>query len=269
MAVNKKRYYWLQLSEDWFSSTKIKRLRKISGGDTFVVIYLKMMLKTLNNNGKFIYEGIEDSVSEEIALAIDENPDNVLVTFNYLLKVGLIKELSEAELLLTEVPERTMSKYDKSIARQQQRLSKTDGNLIEGDKVATLSPECRTYIDIDKDIDIEIDKDIDTTATQQKEVVETILLKNEKEHCIYADQINKWSELYPNVDVVLEIKRMKEWCQVNVNNRKTENDVNRFILNWLANAAKQSKYSNKKSEQKNDVGDYDEILASIENERKW
>ena len=94
-------------------------------------------------------------------------------------------------------------------------------------------------------------------------------MKNEKEHCIYADQINKWSELYPNVDVVLEIKRMKEWCQVNVNNRKTENDVNRFILNWLANAAKQSKYSNKKLEQKNDVGDYDEILASIENERKW
>jgi len=263
MAVNKKRYYWLQLSEDWFSSTKIKRLRKISGGDTFVVIYLKMMLKTLNNNGKFIYEGIEDSVSEEIALAIDENPDDVLVTFNYLIKVGLIKELSEAELLLTEVPERTMSKYDKSIARQQQRLSKTDGNLIEGDKVATVSPECRTYIDI------EIDKDIDTTATQPKEAVETILMKNEKEHFVYADQINKWSELYPNVDVVLEIKRMKEWCQVNVNNRKTENDVNRFILNWLANAAKQSKYSNKAAEPKKDLDEYDEILTSIENERKW
>ena len=38
-----KRYYWLKLPDDFFGDKAIKRLRKIAGGDTYVIIYLKMM----------------------------------------------------------------------------------------------------------------------------------------------------------------------------------------------------------------------------------
>lgn len=47
MAENK-RYYWLKLMEDFFRNARIKQLRKIAGGDTNVVIYLKLMLLTIN-----------------------------------------------------------------------------------------------------------------------------------------------------------------------------------------------------------------------------
>ena len=39
-----KRYYWLKLPDDFFRQKPIKKLRKIAGGDTYTIIYLKMLL---------------------------------------------------------------------------------------------------------------------------------------------------------------------------------------------------------------------------------
>ena len=47
-----KRYFWLKLKEDFFRQKEIKKLRKIAGGDTFTIIYLKLQLLSLQDNGK-------------------------------------------------------------------------------------------------------------------------------------------------------------------------------------------------------------------------
>ena len=44
MAVNR-RYYWLQLKEDFFKSKEMKLMRKLPGGEELTIIYLKIMLK--------------------------------------------------------------------------------------------------------------------------------------------------------------------------------------------------------------------------------
>ena len=41
--ANEKRYYWLKFREDFFESKRIKRLRRMAGGDTYLIIYLKML----------------------------------------------------------------------------------------------------------------------------------------------------------------------------------------------------------------------------------
>ena len=51
-AFMAKRYYWLKLKADWFSDKRIKKLRSIAGGDTHTIIYLKMMLLSLKDEGK-------------------------------------------------------------------------------------------------------------------------------------------------------------------------------------------------------------------------
>lgn len=79
---------------------KIKKLRKIAGGDTYTVIYLKMQLLSLKNEGILMYEGTEDNFVDEIALCIDEEPENVGVTVNYLLRQGLLEQVSETDFLL-------------------------------------------------------------------------------------------------------------------------------------------------------------------------
>ena len=90
--VIKKKYFWLKLKDDFFRQKEIKKLRKIAGGDTYTIIYLKMQLLSLKLGGKLIYEGVEDTFADELALELDEDEDNVQLTLYYLSKYSLIVE---------------------------------------------------------------------------------------------------------------------------------------------------------------------------------
>lgn len=96
-----KRYYWLKLKEDYFTNPKIKKLRKIAGGDTFTIIYLKMQLLSVSNQGIIEFEGIENTFEEELALKLDEDLDNVQLTLAYLKAQGLV-ETNNNEYLLVD-----------------------------------------------------------------------------------------------------------------------------------------------------------------------
>lgn len=92
-----KKYVWLKLQKDFFQQKEIKKLRKMtSGGAVYTLIYLKMQLLSLENEGKLYFEGIEDNFVEELALELDENPDDVQMTFLFLQKHQLI-EIGEIE----------------------------------------------------------------------------------------------------------------------------------------------------------------------------
>lgn len=99
-----KKYYWLKLKSDFFTSRAMKKLRKIAGGDTYTVIYLKLQLLSLKDEGLLYYEGVEPTFYEEMALALDEDTDNVRATLIFLENMGLIEQKSNTEFMLTEVP---------------------------------------------------------------------------------------------------------------------------------------------------------------------
>ena len=101
MAV--KRYFWLKLKEEFFQDKEIKKLRRIAGGDTYTIIYLKLMLLSLKSDGRLYFDGIEDTFYEELALEIDEDTDNVKVTLMYLEKMKLVQLVSEDEIFLTQM----------------------------------------------------------------------------------------------------------------------------------------------------------------------
>lgn len=146
-----KRYYWLKLQKDFFIQPKIKKLRKIAGGDTYTIIYLKMQLLSLNNGGKLFFDGIEESFSEEIALTIDEDPDNVKVTVQYLLSQGLIEPCSETEFLMTETQSLICSESESA---ERVRASRKNKAL----QCNTNVTECNNNVQkCNTDIDIELD----------------------------------------------------------------------------------------------------------------
>ena len=99
MAENK-RYYWLKLMDDFFDSKRIKKIRKMAGGDTYTIIYLKMQLLSLKKGGYLEYSGLEDEFYKEIALDIDEDEINVQVTIQYLLSCGLLETSDSIEYKL-------------------------------------------------------------------------------------------------------------------------------------------------------------------------
>lgn len=100
--AEKKRFYWLKLMSGFFSQPKIKKLRRIAGGDTYTIIYLKLQLLSLKDDGWLYFEGIEETFADELALVIDEKPEDVDITLRYLESKGLIMSGSDSGYILTE-----------------------------------------------------------------------------------------------------------------------------------------------------------------------
>ena len=105
MVVKNKRYYWIQLAQDFFKSKEMKLLRKIAGGDTHTIIYLKMMLISLEDGGNIYYDGLADNLAEEIALVIDENVEDIKITLIFLESKGLLTRKNDRDYFLEQVPE--------------------------------------------------------------------------------------------------------------------------------------------------------------------
>lgn len=119
-----RRFYWLKLGDDFFDSKEVKKLRKVAGGDTYTIIYLKMLLKSMSDGGRFYFEGIEETFADEIALEIDENPDDVKMTVGFLLRTGLMQEVSESEVNMTRLPEMVGSESDSARRMRKSREAK-------------------------------------------------------------------------------------------------------------------------------------------------
>ncbi len=92
-----KRFYWLNVGIDFFQDPFIKKLRKTPHGDTSTCIYLKLMLTTLESNGEFIYEHVEDSLEKEWALKLDETLEDIQALFSYLIEHNLLSKSVEKD----------------------------------------------------------------------------------------------------------------------------------------------------------------------------
>lgn len=176
MADNgNKRYYWLKLSEDFFRQKEIKKLRKIAGGDTYTVIYLKMLLRSMEDGGKLYYEGYESDFASELALDIDEDVENVKMTVAFLIANGILHENTVSEYEITTAKEmvgseggsaRRMRKMRavKAIAESEKRmLSQSDGDVTARD----------TDIDIETDIDSDRETDPEIFKKEEEEEEES------------------------------------------------------------------------------------------------
>ena len=164
------RYYWLKLNKDFFKSKRIKKLRKLAGGDTFTIIYLKMQLLSTPTEGVLTYTGLEDTIAEEIALDIDEDPDNVKVTLNYLLKTGLCETISENELFLPFVADSVGS--EGSSAKRVRDFRERQKALQCNTDVTEVKQVCNAEIDIEKDKEIDKSKSNKFTPPTLEEVKE-------------------------------------------------------------------------------------------------
>ena len=166
MTLKNKRYFWIQLAQDFFKSKEMKLLRKIAGGDTHTIIYLKMMLISLEDGGHIYYDGLADNLAEEIALVIDENVEDIKITLIFLESKGLLTRNSDRDYFLEQVPEMVGSETASTRrSRKHRELQKLHCN--------TIATTCNG--DIDKDIDQDIDKEIDIDKDTDKNPVELIV----------------------------------------------------------------------------------------------
>ena len=158
-----KKYYWLKFQKDFFSSLRIKRLRRLAGGDTFTIIYLKLQLLAMTSDGYLEFKGVGESFEDEMALDIDEDIDNVKITINYLLSCDLMKKVDE-KYFLPYVAENTGSETASAERvrnfRERQKVltqPKENGNALHCNTDVT---EMKHFGNVEKEKEKEKEKDI-------------------------------------------------------------------------------------------------------------
>lgn len=173
-----------------FFDKRIKKLRKIAGGDTCTIIYLKMLLLSLPDEGVLYYDGIEDDFAEEIALELDEETENVRMTISYLLSKGLMEKRSKYEYFLYQVPEMLGKEVDSAarVRKHREKMAEKRYNVTDERYIVQ---NCNTEIDIEKEKEIELHSDIDIDCDS--------IYRGECNNVILLDwQWKKLKEMFPN-----------------------------------------------------------------------
>jgi hypothetical protein len=74
----------------------------------------------------------------------------------------------------------------------------------------------------------------DSATTQSVEPpAVTLILVDKTEHPIAQSAVAEWVEAYPGVNVMQQLREMKQWCIANPTNRKTARGINAFVIRWL------------------------------------
>lgn len=145
-------YFWLKIDKKFFDNIFIKRLKTVPGGYTMTVIYIRLMLESLESDCILYYEGYFDNLKEELALKLDVSEDDIDMTMAYFTKCGLIQidedknaELPQAKALVQQETNQAayMREYRKQQREQKESLTMLSKNL-------TLSTTCKTEIEIEK-----------------------------------------------------------------------------------------------------------------------
>lgn len=162
-----KRYFWLKLHKDFFQRKEIKRLRKIAGGDTYTIIYLKMLLRSIMSDGKLYFDGLEDDFASELALDLDEKEENVQITIQYLLKSGLLEMCSDEEYYLPDTKDSTGC--ETAVASRVRKHRERKKALQCNADVTQVKQLCNGEIEKELEKEKELDKEIDNKCASTKQ----------------------------------------------------------------------------------------------------
>ena len=251
-----KRYYWFRLHKDFFQKKEIKRLRRVAGGDTYTIIYLKMLLRSIVDGGKLYFDGYEETFVSELALDIDEDEQNVQITVNYLLKNGLLLECEADEYYLPEANNNTGSETAaasrmRKLRNKQKELECNNVTQLCNNVTAMLQ-ECSQPLqtcygekEIEKDNrerDIDIDRHrerditISTTRDKEKEESSSPCVANIEIYDLWVEKFGVISSFVKGIldDLVSEYGLRQTSEAVNIAHERGKSSV-RYVEGILKN----------------------------------
>ena len=152
-----RKFYWLQLKEDFFDEDAISWIEEQENGEKYSLYYLKMCLQSLKTKGILIRQVGNMLVPydrNKLAEITRTDPDTVTIAMKLLEQIGLIKILDNGEIYLTQIQNLIGAKSIGAFKKEQQRLLSTKK---EADNCP---PLCPPEIDIELEREIELDLDL-------------------------------------------------------------------------------------------------------------
>lgn len=270
-----KQYYYIRLKEDFFREDAVIALESLDNPDGFRYsnIYLKMLLRSLRNEGKLMVSDVIPYNPTMLSTLTGHPVAIVEKALYYMENLGLIERLDNGAVYMLNIQTyigRSSSEADRKRAyRDRIELEKSElknglpnhkkevpqlgqmagqmsgqNSTKDADKIP---PEYR-----DKSIeyrDIKVSKDTfcsepceKGSEPKQKKAkpaepeapVEELLLNDGTTWRPTVSMYQEYKRLYPAVDVDQEFRNMRGWCNSNPAKRKTPGGIKRFVTNWLS-----------------------------------
>lgn len=148
-----KRIYWFELSEEFFHSKIVKKLRKEKNGDTLALIYLRLLQSTTKTEGIITFEGIEASIEEELELLFDEDAKDIAKVIELLNLYELADKIDDKKFLLKEAENYIFSESESAKRVRKFRAKKREIRRMKEEKlnncnadVTPLLQECNAKV---------------------------------------------------------------------------------------------------------------------------
>ena len=152
-----RKFYWLQLKEDFFDEDAISWIEEQENGEKYSLFYLKLCLKSLKTKGILIRQVGNMLVPydrNKLAEITRTDPDTVTIAMKLLEQIGLIEILENGEIYLTQIQNLIGAKSIGAFKKEQQRLLSLKK---EADNCPPLCPpEIELELDIERDIDLDL-----------------------------------------------------------------------------------------------------------------
>ena len=195
-----KKNYCIKLQTKFFNDKRIAKIRRLAGGDTYTIIYLKMILMSLKTENIIEFECIEKTIEEEIAFEIHENLDNVKATILIAKELGMIETNENSDIFCIDAVKLTCSESSSAERVRNHRAKlKNEILMLHSNNCNNLGNK-NVSPDKEKDIDKEKDSDSDSKSKEQKK--DFISFKDFKNFCISNHEKIKFRLPYPFLNLL-------------------------------------------------------------------
>ena len=249
---------WIKIVTDIFDDEKMLLIESLPSADSIIVIWFKLLClagKT-NNSGVFIFNERIPYTDEMLASIFRRDVNIVRMALKTFENFGMIEIIDKVITIPNWSKHQTLDAYERQKERDRLKKQKARAEkkaLISGksaDKSGDVSGDKSGDVPaLEEDIEVEEDLEEEKTILPGVEtppdppkpppapsspVVISIILNDKTEYPITQADVEGWKDLYPAVDVMQELRKMKGWADANPQKRKTKAGIKRFINAWLS-----------------------------------
>lgn len=235
-----KKYYWLKLKNTYFNQLTQKKMKRQPNGKEMQIIYLRMLLSSIDKEGKIYYQGVYDSLEEELAEEFDESIEIVKQTIRFLIDNNMvtiddsfncyIPEAAECIGSECESAERVRNFRNRKALQCNKVVTDSDDDVTISNNDETL---CNTEIEKREEKELERESEEIGEAPPDTSGI-NLPLNDNTFFDISPVKLIAWKKAYPAVDVEHELQRMIAWLDANPEKGRDKNSILSFINRWLA-----------------------------------
>lgn len=244
---------WIKIVTDIFDDEKMLLIESLPSADSIMVIWFKLLClagKT-NNSGVFIFNERIPYTDEMLASIFRRDVNTVRLALHTFEEYGMVEIIDNIITIPNWGKHQSLDAYERKKVRDRERIAR---KRAEQKAIVALSPQMSpdaspvvASLEEDKEVEVEEEKEntfalpeAETAPAQPKPaapsspVVISIILNDKSEFPITEADVEGWKDLYPAVDVMQELRKMKGWADSNPQKRKTKAGIKRFINAWLS-----------------------------------